>query len=250
MSIKRCAITVWLCAIAAGCGGSNPQVSPSSVKTAAPLIGGDATAPRLGVQSIGSCPDGNAPSWLQTWTKGTAARLRWTEVAPEIEYHVVIERYDVSNTFVPVENGDFFIANQTWAERTLGEGSYRAKIQTRSCGHFMGPWSDELVFSVEGEEAAVVTPPPPPASSESPEGTKVGPATSITDASAVVWTLGAVVSTPFGNANEVARNGIVWSGVWATELKYHNHSVYIHGPDTHWYLVSGASLIDVGTTEP
>ena len=256
MSIRRCAITACLCAIAAGCGAANPasQLNPSSVTTSAPSVSGG-TTPRLEAQSIGACPDGNAPTWLQTWTKGGTARLRWTEVAPNIEYHLVVERYDVSNNFIVVENGNFFVTNQTWAELSLPEGRFRAKIQTRACGRMMGPWSDELTFSVEGNEPPP-TPPvptselPPLPSGESAEGTRVPSASSITEASGNVWTLGAVVSTPFGAANEVAENGIVFSGVWATQLKYHNHSVYLHGPDGNWYLASGGSWVNVGSSEP
>jgi hypothetical protein len=252
MSIRRYAITACLCAIVAGCGAANPasELNPSSVTTTAPLVIG-ATTPRLEAQSIGSCPDGNAPTWLQTWTKGGTARLRWTEVAPNIDYHIVTERYDVTNRFVAVDNGNFFVTNQTWAEVMLGEGRYRAKIQTRACGQLMGPWSDELSFSVEGNEPPPVSDAvPPPPSGESPEGTRVPSGPSITDASGDVWTLGAVVSTPFGTAREVARNGIVFPGVWATQLKYHNHGVYLHGPDGNWYLASGGAWINVGPSEP
>src|SRR5690349_3109173 len=98
MNIRRAVVTGMLCAIAAGCGAATPanQLSPSSVTPIAPSVSGG-TAPQLSAQSIGSCPDGNAPGWLQTWTKGSSARLRWTEVAPTIEYHVVVERYDVTN---------------------------------------------------------------------------------------------------------------------------------------------------------
>jgi hypothetical protein len=253
MNIRRCAITAWLCAIAAGCGASNPvgQLSPSAVTTTGSSVSG-ATTQQLSAQSIGSCPDGNSPTWLQTWTKGGTARLRWTEVAPNIEYHVVVEHYDVSNKFVPVENGNFFVVNQTWAEMTLSEGRYRAKIQTRSCGRFMGPWSDELSFSVEGNEVPTVPPPTneaPTPSGESAEGTLVPSAANLTTASGDVWTLGAPLSTPYGPAFEVALNGVVFDGVWATQLKYHDHNVYLHGPDGHWYLAQGG-WIDVGTVEP
>jgi hypothetical protein len=170
-----------------------------------------------------------------------------------IEYHVVVERYDVTNRFVAVENGDVFVVNQTWTEVTVPEGRYRAKIQTRACGRAMGPWSDELVFSVEGNEPR---PSPPPSetvespSGESAEGTKVPSASSITDASGEVWTLGAEVSTSFGAAHEVVRNGSVVSGVVATQLKYHNHTMYVHGPDGNWYMSSGTDWISVGPSEP
>ena len=252
MRLMRCAITACLCALAAGCGASNPatELSPSSVTPTMPPLS-SATTPTLTAQSIGSCPDGNAPTWLQTWTKAGTARLRWTEVAPEIEYHVVVERYDVTNRFMPVDNGDLFVVNQTWAEVTVPEGRYRAKIQTRACGRAMGPWSDELIFSVEGNEP----PPSPPASETSPsgesaEGTKVPSAASITDASGDVWTLGAEVNTPHGIGREVLRNGSAVEGVFANEMKYHNHSLYLHGPSGNWFQSSGTDWINVGPTEP
>ncbi len=259
MSIRTYAITACLCAIAAGCGAANPasELNPSSVTTTAPSVGG-ATTPRLEAQSIGSCPDGNSPTWLQTWTKGNTARLRWTEVAPDIDYHLIVERYDVSNNFIVVENGNFFVTNQTWAELKLPEGRFRARIQTRACGRMMGPWSDELTFSVEGNEpppnvpvpnVPVVTSDVPPPSGESAEGTFVPSAPSLTEASGNVWTLGAVLSTPYGTAREVAENGYVFPGVWATQLKYHNHGVYLHGPDGNWYLADGG-WISVGPSEP
>jgi len=249
MTIKRLGISAWLCVIAAGCGSSNPvsQLSPSSVTTAASSIGGEANA-RLVPQSIGACPDGNSPSWLQDWTKGSTARLRWTEVAPGIEYHVMIERYDVTNRFVPVDNGDVFVANQTWVELTLSEGRYRAKIQTRSCGRYMGPWSDEFVFSVEGNdpppsnEAPTTTP-----SGESAEGTKVPNSPSLTDGSGNVWTLGAANAQ---GAREVLMNGGGVGGAFAVELKYHDHSVYAHGASGNWYLYAGGGWTNVGPVEP
>jgi len=171
-------------------------------------------------------------------------------VAPVIEYHVVVERYDVTNRFVQVENGDVFVVNQTWAELTLSEGRYRARIQTRSCGRLMGPWSDDLVFSVEGNERPPVSDEVPPSSSgESAEGTTVPSASGLTTASGHVWTLGAVLTTPYGTAREVAEDGSVFDGVWATQLKYHNHGVYLHGPDGNWYLALGG-WINVGPAEP
>jgi len=245
MTIRRCGLTVWLCVMAAGCGTSNlaNQVSPSSVTTAAPSVG-SGNNPQLVLQSIGSCPDGNSPSWLQTWTKGSTARLRWTEVAPGLEYHVIVERYDVTNRYVAVDGGDLFVVNQTWAEVTLSEGRYRARIQTRSCGHFMGPWSESLQFSVEGSEAPNAN--DAPTSGESAEGTKVPNSPSLTDASGNVWTLGAPDDE---GKRPILMNGGALS-VSAVELKYHNHAVYAHGISGDWWLYSGGNWINVGPTEP
>jgi hypothetical protein len=113
----------------------------------------------------------------------------------------------------------------------------------------MGPWSDDLSFSVEGNE-----PPPVPSgqplapSGESADGTLVPSAPSITDASGDVWTLGALA--PSGTVREVARNGSVFPGVFASQLKYRNHGVYLHGQDGNWYLASGGTWISVGSSEP
>ena len=161
-----------LCVIIAGCGETTPsnQIGPTAVS---PLPSSGEATGRIATQSIGSCPDGNAPSWLQTWTRGSTARLRWTEVAPTIDYHVVVERYDVTNRYLPVENGNLWTHSTTWAEVSgLPEGRYRAKVQTMSCGKFMGPWSEMLQFSVEGNDAPATG---DPSSEESAEGTKAFP---------------------------------------------------------------------------
>ena len=280
--VKRFVIGVF-CVMAAGCGATTPatEIGPSAI---APLASsGGETTDRLSAQSIGSCPDGNAPSWLQTWTHGSTARLRWTEVAPGVDYHVIIERYDVTNRYVPVENGDVWTRSATFVELTLSEGRYRAKVQTMSCGKFMGPWSEVLQFSVEGTDAPasgdpevaiesgtpplpappvptppvptppvptppVPTPPvPEPPSSESAEGTKVAaPGGSLTDASGAVWTFGSQVVGAF---YEVLRNGVYMSG-WGSYLKYHNHSVYHLGTDGNWYRWNGSGWTNAGSTEP
>jgi hypothetical protein len=231
--------------IIAGCGETTPsnQIGPTAVS---PLqSSGDATG-RIAAQSIGSCPDGNAPSWLQTWTRGSTARLRWTEVAPTIDYHVVVERYDVTNQYLPVENGNLWTHSTTWAEVSgLSEGRYRAKVQTMSCGKFMGPWSEMLQFSVEGND-----PPPsgdPGTPQESAEGTKAfPPGQSLIDSSGAVWTFGAPVGDGF---YQVFRDGVFMFGL-ASQMKYHNHAVYHLGGDGNWYVWDGASWTGVGPTEP
>jgi hypothetical protein len=229
----------------AGCGETTPsnQIGPTAVS---PLSTSGESTGRIAAQSIGSCPDGNAPSWLQTWTRGSTARLRWTEVAPEIDYHVVVERYDVTNQYLPVENGNFWTHNTTWAEVSgLSEGRYRAKVQTMSCGKFMGPWSEMLQFSVEGIDAPATG--DPGASEESAEGTKAFPESgSLTDSSDAVWTFGAHIEGAF---YQVMRNGVFTHGL-ASQLKYHNHAVYHLGGDGNWYVWDGSSWTSVGSTEP
>ena len=249
MTIRRSVVTGLLCAIAAGCGEANPanQLSPSSVTTTAPSVSSGAN-PKLVSQSIGSCPDGNSPSWLQTWTKGSTARLRWTEVAPSIEYHVRVERYDVTNNYVPVGDGDLFVVNQTWTELTLSEGRYRAKIQTRSCGRYMGPWSEELLFSVEGNESNDTN--QAPTSGESAEGATALPGQSLTDSSGDIWTLGSYV-WPAPGFYDVERNGVYVYGGWGSMLKYHNHQVYHLEADGHWYIPDGSGWwTNMGTGTP
>jgi hypothetical protein len=231
--------------IAAGCGGTTEtnQLGPSAV---APPPSNGESAGRIAAQSIGSCPDGNAPAWLQTWTHGTTARLRWTEVAPTIDYHVAVERYDVTNQYLPVENGNLWTHNTTWAELTLSEGRYRAKVQTMSCGKFMGPWSEMLQFSVEGIDAPTTDDSGPP--HESAEGTKIFPGSShsLIDASGDAWSFGAPVNAV---VNEVLRNGVEVG--WGSQLKYHNHGVYTLGQDSAtWWFWNGTFFENAGTTEP
>ena len=244
--LRRCVVWGVLCVIAAGCGGTTEtnQLGPSAVTS--PPSSGELTG-RIAAQSIGSCPDGNAPSWLQTWTNGTTARLRWTEVAPTIDYHVVVERYDVTNQYVPGENGNVWTHNTTWAELMLGEGRYRAKVQTMSCGQFMGPWSETLQFSVEGIDPPATGDSGPP--QESAEGTKVFPGSgkSLIDSSGDAWSFGAPVDS---SNSRVLRNGLDMNG-WGSQLKYHDHGVYHLGGDgIHWWLWNGTSWELVGTTEP
>ena len=185
------------------------------------------------------------PNWLQTWTKGSTARLRWTEVAPGIEYHVVVERQDVTNTYVPA--GDLFVTNQTWTELTLSEGRHRARIQTRSCGRFMGPWSEELQFSVEGEPSNDSSE-APSQSGESAEGQRAFPGQSLTDSTGAVWTLGAQGQP---GTYQVLRNGVIDQGTFASQLKYHNHTVYLFAHDGNWYqYLGGGNWASVGPGEP
>jgi hypothetical protein len=236
-----------LCVITVGCGASTPtnEVGPSAITLSA--SDGDVTR-RMVTQSIGSCPDGNAPSWLQTWTHGTTARLRWTEVAPVIDYHVIVKRYDVTNQYVPVENGDLWTHNTTWTELTLSEGRYLAQVQTMSCGKYMGPWSETLQFSVEGNDAGPAPDDPPAPPTESAEGTRVFPDSgqSLIDSTGAVWTFGIEVVPPF---HQILRNGVFVLG-WGTQLKYHNHGIYHSGGGGEWYLWNGSSWTDVGPTEP
>ena len=241
--LRRCVVWGVLCVIAAGCGGTTEtnQLGPSVV-TPPPSIG--ESTDRIAPQSIGSCPDGNAPSWLQTWTKGTTARLRWTEVAPTIDYHVIVERYDVTNQYIPVDNGNVWTHNTTWAELNLSEGRYRAKVQTMSCGKFMGPWSEMLQFSVEGNDPPAIADSGTPG--ESADGTTASPGQSLTDSTGAVWSFGFQVDGAF---YEVLRNGADTFG-WGSQLKYHNHAVYHHGSDGNWYVWTGASWSGVGPTEP
>jgi len=159
---------------------------------------------------------------------------------------VVIERYDVTNTFVPVDNGNVFVANQTWLELTLSEGRYRAKIQTRSCGKFMGPWSEELAFSVEGADAPVPNETPIPGG-ESAEGTKVPNSPSLRDGSGNVWTLGADNGS---GARQVLINGGDAGGAYAVVLKYHDHSVYAEGISGNWYVFGSGGWSLYGPVEP
>jgi len=157
----------------------------------------------------------------------------------------VVERYDVTNRYVPVENGDLFVANQTWVELTVPEGRYHARIRTRTCGQYMGPWSDELQFSVEGEETNPIAVPPSP-SGESAEGTRAFPGQTLIDASGAVWSFG-IEDLP--GVHEILRNG-VYIGAWGLQLKYHNHSVYDLTLEGNWYLWTGTEWTNLGNTEP
>jgi hypothetical protein len=247
--LRRFVITTAVCTVAAACGAANPsqEVGPSVVTTIAPSTSGGT---QLEARSIGSCPDGNAPNWLQPWTKATTARLRWTEVAPVIDYHVIVERYDVTNTYVPVENGNVMVSNTNWLELTLSEGRYRARIQTKSCGRYMGPWSEDLQFSVDGDEKGTL-PGNAATFTESAEGARVFPNTgqSITDATGTVWTFGTEVMPGF---YQILRNGVFTNG-WGEQMKYHNHALYhlgeVSGAAGPWYVWNGDWTF-IGTTEP
>jgi hypothetical protein len=166
------------------------------------------------------------------------------EVAPNIEYHLVVRRYDVTNKYMPVENGNFFTIG-TWAELTLSPGRYEGMIQTKSCGTYMGPWSQSLQFSVDDDQQPQVE---TPQTTESVEGTKIaaGSGGSLVDASNVVWTFG-IEDLP--GIHQVVRGGVPTSG-WGSFIKYHAHSVYDLAVDGHWYVWNGTDWVDTGTTEP
>jgi hypothetical protein len=244
--VKNCVLGGLLCVAAAGCGANMNtanSLAPSAVSAPSSFSGGG----QFALQSIGSCPNGNAPGWLTPWVKGTTVRLRWSEVAPNIEYHVVVQRYDVTNKYMPVENGNFFTSG-TWAELTLSPGRYEGMIQTKSCGTNMGPWSQSLQFSVDEEDQLQVDI-ESQQTHESVEGTKVpaGSGGSLVDASNVVWTFG-VEDLP--GIHQVVRGGVPTSR-WGSFLKYHAHSVYDLDIDGHWYVWDGiGEWVDTGTTEP
>lgn len=242
--VKNCVLGGLLCVVASGCGANLNTVNslaPSAVAAPASLSGGG----QFAVQSIGSCPDGNAPGWLTPWVKGTTVRLRWSEVAPNIEYHVIVQRYDVTNKYIPVENGNFF-TNGTWSELTLSPGRYEGMIQTRSCGKSMGPWSQSLQFSVDDDDSTSGE--APLQSGESSEGQRVFPGQSLTDSTGAIWTLGAEGQP---GTYQVLRNGVIDQGTFASQLKYHNHTVYLFAHDGNWYqYLGGGNWASVGPGEP
>jgi hypothetical protein len=174
-------------------------------------------------------------------------------VAPNIVYHLVVQRYDVTNKYLTVENGDFLTSGRTWAELTLIAGRYRALIQTKSCGQYMGPWSEDIQFSVDGGPERDN---PTPNSSdiigsqvqESAEGTKVFPNSvdSLIDSVGAVWTFGSEV---IPGIYQVLQGG-AYTGGGGSVLKYHNHLVYHLGSDGNWYFWNGSGFSGVGPIEP
>lgn len=94
--------------------------------------------------SIGSCPDGNAPTILQTYVHESGVTLRWTKVADVIDYHIALLRQDAQNHWVPIQGGTYgiFIVNSaTSLELQATPGKYWYQIRTHSCGQFYGPWT-------------------------------------------------------------------------------------------------------------
>ena len=111
----------------------------------------------------------------------------------------------------------------------------------------MGPWSEELQFSVEGNDSTSGE--APSQSGESPEGQRVFPGQSLTDSTGTVWTLGAEDQP---GTYQVLRNGVnLDQGTFASQLKYHNHTVYLFAHDGNWYqYLGGGNWANVGPSEP
>src|SRR5687767_9645522 len=84
------------------------------------------------------------------------------------------------------------------------------------------------------------TPTPTPGQ-ESPNNTRVPPATQITDSTGAVWTRAA--------NGAILRNGVQAQGGVGSEILYCNHIVYVFGTDAQWYRWSNG-WIGQGSVDP
>jgi len=86
------------------------------------------------------------------------------------------------------------------------------------------------------------TPTPTPPSGESPNNTRVPPATQIVDSVGVVWTRAA--------DGRILRNGSGAAGGAGSQILYCNRIVYVFGTDSQWWRWNTSGWIPVGTVDP
>lgn len=138
-----------LAVITVGCGDATS--SPGSVLGASPT-------PVLNSAADNSCPH-DAPAGFNASGYGTRADLTWAAVPNITDYQIEIDRYDVSNSFLPAAR--FITQNTTRAEWYGTTGSkYRARLRTRTaCGTF-GVWTSYATFSIDADAKAPAPPSP------------------------------------------------------------------------------------------
>jgi hypothetical protein len=85
------------------------------------------------------------------------------------------------------------------------------------------------------------TPTTTPSSTPSPNGTRLPPATSITDNTGAVWTIAADLT--------ILRNGVDTSG-GGSQVLWYNGVIYAFGTDNQWYRWDGANWIYYGPNDP
>ena len=98
-------------------------------------------------------------------------------------------------------------------------------------------WLLTVSTGVGGEAKS---PPPPNQAAESPNNTRVPPATQIVDSTGAVWTR--------STNGAILRNGAGTSGA-GSEILYCNRIVYVFGTDSQWYRWTNG-WIPVGSTDP
>jgi hypothetical protein len=81
-------------------------------------------------------------------------------------------------------------------------------------------------------------PPPPP----SPNGTKVPPASSISDNSGNTWTI--------GGGNTILRNGVQAGAGVGTVLLWYQNNIYTLSTDNNWWQWNGTSWTNIGPNDP
>src|SRR5688572_20977772 len=91
-----------------------------------------------------------------------------------------------------------------------------------------------------GGEAKSPLPPPPTPAAESPNNTRVPPATQIVDSNGDVWTR--------STNGSILRNGAGTAGT-GSEILYCSRIVYVFGTDSQWYRWTNG-WVAVGSTDP
>lgn len=144
-----------LALLAAGCSQIQSPVTPTSTADIGGPLGQIATRFTTRTECRNPSPEG---LWADPKTNGVI--LSWQSIGEAIDYHLILERRDVTNIYLPA--GDVTEDTLSRPFTHLPGGRYRAKIQSRSCGAY-GPFSDWLEFSIEGDEGPSGpsdTPPP------------------------------------------------------------------------------------------
>lgn len=101
-----------------------------------------------------------------------------------------------------------------------------------------GSWA--AVGVVDPCGAPTPTPTPTP-TTESPNNTRVPPATQIVDSAGAVWTRAA--------NGAILRNGVQAAGGFGSQILYCSRIIYVFGTDSQWWRWNG-SWSPVGTVDP
>ena len=93
--------------------------------------------------------------------------------------------------------------------------------------------------------APVVSPPvtpPPSGSGASPDATRIPDASSITDNSLAVWTI--------GSGREILRNGVQVAGGYGFEILWYQGTIYVVGDDSRYWRWTGSTWAFYGASDP
>ncbi|MFN2405794.1 MAG: phospholipase D-like domain-containing protein, partial [Pyrinomonadaceae bacterium] len=130
----------------------------------------------------------------------------------------VMESYKIPVTLQPGTTYFWRVVGKTMANQTAN-----------------GPtWS----FTTAGT-ASAPTPTPTPGT-ESPNNTRVPPATQIVDSTGAVWTL---------SSGNVLRNGLSTGGN-GSQILYCNQLIYVLGTDSNWWRWTGSGWTNTGSVDP